>query len=121
MKTQPAAPAAPAQPQDVLPRVEGWRNYPTWAVNLWLNNEQPLYHQLQDMIVTAAVDPNPRATLEASLKDWLLEQGDEPPSLTSELFTWCVEYVDFADLADHYLEDFGIERPDDLNPEPRTA
>lgn len=26
----------------------GWKNYPTWAVNLWLSNDETLYHAAQE-------------------------------------------------------------------------
>jgi hypothetical protein len=25
---------------------QGWTNYPTWAVNLWVNNDYDVYHYL---------------------------------------------------------------------------
>jgi len=28
----------------------GWTNYETWNINLWLDNEEPLYRQKKDFI-----------------------------------------------------------------------
>lgn len=34
----------------------GWKNYPTWAVNLWLSNDEGLYRQTTDLVATARSD-----------------------------------------------------------------
>lgn len=31
---------------------EGWKNYATWNVSLWLNNEEPLYRAACDFMRT---------------------------------------------------------------------
>jgi hypothetical protein len=28
----------------------GWTNYPTWAVNLWLSNDEPLYREAVEIV-----------------------------------------------------------------------
>lgn len=27
----------------------GWKNYETWLVNVWLNNEEPSYYMLEEL------------------------------------------------------------------------
>lgn len=33
-------------------KMNGWKNYATWNVALWINNEEPLYKQMLDYIQT---------------------------------------------------------------------
>ncbi len=36
--------------QTVTTEYNGWSNYETWLVSLWLNNEECYYHELQDIL-----------------------------------------------------------------------
>lgn len=34
----------------------GWKNYPTWAVNLWLSNDEGLYNSTRELVRNVAND-----------------------------------------------------------------
>jgi hypothetical protein len=60
----------------------GWKNYPTWAVNLWLSNEQGTYNECSYMAREALRDAphdenvKPFQRLDGSTSEpiWTLEQ-----------------------------------------------
>jgi hypothetical protein len=54
-------PDAPAdggnRPPEAIPqRYNGWDNYETWAVNLWLTNEEGIYNYCRGLALRAAID-----------------------------------------------------------------
>ena len=51
----------------------GWTNYETWVVNLWLDNDE----YLQDMVRTLANGRLGRATAMDILKEYVEEQREE--------------------------------------------
>src|SRR5258707_130809 len=67
----------------------GWKNYPTWCVNLWLDNEEPLYLERReraravrreatddDMVERGiwTVAEAERYRLAEALKDWVSDE-----------------------------------------------
>ncbi len=99
----------------------GWKNYPTWAVNLWLGNEEHLYRcalELARGSVTVApvlpqvldeiwtVEQAARFNLADVLKSWV--ENDLAPDLgatfASDLLGWALESVDWHEIADAWLE-----------------
>jgi hypothetical protein len=113
MNTQPAAPAAPAQPQDVLPRIEGWRNKPTWLVDLWFDNEQHLQEERTDMIEDALDSDDPATILATTIEGWLemtTDQTTASGTFERDLFSWACAYVDRDELAANWLRSYD---PDD--------
>lgn len=96
---------------------QGWKNYPTWNVHLWLSNEEPLYracHALANQACKEAEDQKDterfpreaRFILADTLKEFVEDQLPElPASHASDLLTWAVEQVDWLEVADAFLED----------------
>jgi len=86
----------------------GWSNYPTWAINLWLLNDEGLYDSLIELVRTTSNDEVP-----SCLRAWIEEMVDELyPSLEgsfgSDLMGWAIEQVDWQQLAEAYLADFAV-------------
>jgi hypothetical protein len=77
----------------------GWTNYETWLVNLWLTNDQGSYNAVLGVVQDAAPDQAPEA-----LKDWvetvvlgdILEEGH---GLAHDLLTSALSEVDWFEIA----------------------
>lgn len=81
---------------------QGFRNYPTWAVSLWLNNDEGLYNQMQDLIRESRGDV---FVLEDKLKAWaeeflVPEVGLGP---AADILTWGFAQVDWREIAESEL------------------
>jgi hypothetical protein len=97
----------------------GWKNYETWAVALWIDNEQAWQEQAQEMAQRArdlaregahAVWTPEEATrygLADSLKDWVGSEliPDLGASLAADLLGAALSEVDWSEVADHYLSE----------------
>lgn len=85
----------------------GWRNYPTWAVNLWLTNDQGSEEWALE-IVRAAVDngsEHVRYDAASELKDAVREMCEtEDASLASDLLGFALDSVDWYEIADAFIE-----------------
>ena len=99
----------------------GWKNYPTWAVNLWLSNDEPLYREAlarAEMAVTYA-DGHPNVTggiwteeqcrrfvLADDLKSWVSDElaPDLGASFAADLLGYALGCVDWDEIADAWLE-----------------
>jgi hypothetical protein len=77
-------------------RFNGWRNYPTWAVHLWLTNDEATY--------SAAVWEARRGVhaLREFVEELVLDEG--PASLASDLLGWALGEVDWESVAAALLE-----------------
>lgn len=102
----------------------GWSNYETWCVNLWLENEQSTYEMLREMareVVTAASRYGPfhpanspltdasalPGVLAEQIKDYVEEQNPlgSDASLYSDLLNSAISECDFHEIATGILED----------------
>src|SRR5262245_41764338 len=105
----------------------GWKNYETWAVNLWMTNDQgsdSYYRQMASEIWNA--EPDTHATtkpvftreeqfcidMSERLKDEfeegkndLLEQSKRECSVWADLLNAALSEVDWHEIAEHYLDD----------------
>lgn len=96
----------------------GWTNYETWVVALWLDNEQ----STQLMCVEVAEDCFERTdeSCEARrlLAEWLEThiKAEQPTvaGLYADLLNATVNAVNWHELADHYLSDIEgyVSKPD---------
>lgn len=115
--------AFPTVPADTpSSRYQGWANHATWAVSLWLNNDEGTYlfcrrlaresvedadgcDQVTDGIWTATEAR--RFILADRLKEYVAELNPltDQPSLFSDLLTASLDEVNYEEVADGFLED----------------
>jgi hypothetical protein len=89
----------------------GWTNYETWCVALWIDNEEAEYHTTRAKArAFNAGTRDPNRTPQGEFADWLKEYVEEtmpelPPSLWSDLLRAAFSEVDWYEIAAHYLEE----------------
>lgn len=84
----------------------GWRNYPTWCVNLWLDND-PGSQEWALQIVRDAIDgeQHPRYAASSALKHEVRDMIEtEDASMASDLLGYALDMVDWYEIADAYIE-----------------
>lgn len=85
----------------------GWSNYPTWAVNLWLGNEEALYHEALAKASFASTQADPRNGLASSLKFWVNDEliPDLGATFPADLLSYAMGEVDWYEIAEAWLEE----------------
>lgn len=98
-------------------RHNGWTNYETWCVNLWLDNEEPSYRywreQAQECWNNAEAtqyftrEEQARYTLEDILKQEFSEANPlaDEANVWSDLLGAALSKVDWHDIARHLMEE----------------
>ena len=80
----------------------GWTNYETWNVALWIDNEQGTYWEARDM----ARQSRTAGALAQSLKDWITDMApDLGASMFADLLGAALSEVDWYEIAGHYFEE----------------
>ena len=80
---------------------EGYTNYETWAVNLWLNNEEGTHRYWRE----EAGRVRDRGKLAQRLKDELNEEApDLGSTLWADLLNAALSDVDWYEVAESFLE-----------------
>jgi hypothetical protein len=97
----------------------GWANYPTWNVNLWLSNEEGLYRQALELVsapvdllgtesssVYIDEDRRHRYVVAERLKHYVTFDlaPDLGASFAADLLGYALDQVDWFELADAWLE-----------------
>jgi hypothetical protein len=98
-------------------RYNGWKNYPTWAVNLWLSNDEPLYREALARTAEIIEDPphvseywneeeTRRYNVADMLKDWVTDDlaPDLGASFAADLMGYALGEVDWHEIADAWIE-----------------
>jgi len=95
----------------------GWRNYETWAVALWIDNEQGTAERARELTKEYAEEPQVNKLtgrdqtayqLGKAIREWVEEEmlpalGDA--SLQADLLGAAVSEVNWYEIAEHYLAD----------------
>lgn len=84
---------------------EGWSNYETWAVKLWIDNDFTAYNHWQEVL--RKLNRNERAT--AHLADRLRDEiagarPPMPPGLYADMLTAALDAVNWAEIAADLME-----------------
>jgi hypothetical protein len=96
---------------------QGWTNYETWNVNLWLVNEQSDLERWQGRAKAMLETHGPRKAV--SVLAQLLEAhydeeayswiDDQPPCCFSDLLLASLRQVNWREIAERVLEDVQVE------------
>jgi hypothetical protein len=98
----------------------GWTNYETWAVALWIDNEEGSCERARELAVdardTAKADLSQfkrtaEGLLADTLREWIRDEDapDLGPTLYSDLLSAALSEVDWYEIAEHYLADLPAE------------
>ena len=84
----------------------GYSNYETWCVNLWLDNDEGLYREFQDRIRKGISVYD----LSKMIQE-LVEEGNPitTTSFYSDLMNSAIKNVEFYEIAENMLEDYKNE------------
>lgn len=106
----------------------GWANYPTWVVNLWLSNDEGLYNITREVVADEYNDAEDCSRVRAGI--WSLDEArrintaghlremlEELPHMmggelevlssgfTGYLYGWALGQVDWREIAESWLRD----------------
>jgi hypothetical protein len=87
---------------------QGWKNYETWAVALWIDNEQGS----QDAVLEQVRELKDPSAIADYLKDMIEDANPlmEEPSLYSDLLGAAISEVDWYELANNYINQIKEEK-----------
>ena len=87
----------------------GWKNYETWNVKLWLDNDQGTYTEVTDHATEAVEEGTEVYQFADWLKDYVEEtffpEDQEPSGMAADLLNAAKSEVDWFEIAEAYLND----------------
>lgn len=88
---------------------EGWHNRETWAVNLWLNNDEPTYNEARYIARNRATVYESEQDLAEYTENQVLDRlvgGECPPaSLALDLLQGALGSVDWREIVEGLREE----------------
>lgn len=97
----------------------GWTNYETWAVALWLDNDEGSHEywneNAQDALDTVEGDKEQAAAdLAEGIKGWVTEMApDLGASMFADLLNAAISEVNWYEIAEGYLADKTYEKEEE--------
>jgi len=92
----------------------GWSNYPTWAVNLWLSNDEGLYSETLDRVAHVTdgycfdqyTTENVPGQVANVLRDWVRDEltPDLGATFAADLLGYALDCVDWYEVADAWMD-----------------
>lgn len=109
-------------------KYNGWTNYETWCVNLWLSNDEGSYETCRELVESAldssetddngdVIHDRDRIHLAAdSLQEFVKELApDLGPSMFSDMLNSALSEVDWQEIAEAFAEDCNFVEPEAVN------
>ena len=95
----------------------GWTNYETWVIKLWLDNEEGTYQLQREWVQEAREEAGARnltATLADRIKDWVEENNPiTDASMYSDLLSAAISEAGFYEMAEALEAEYPPEDEDE--------
>jgi len=90
----------------------GWKNYETWLVALWINNDQGTQEIALDMARQYKGMEHENYELSHALKDWIEETNPlaDNADLFADLLNAALSEVDWYEIAESFFDDIKNEK-----------
>ena len=85
-------------------KYNGWTNYETWCVNLWLNNDEGSYEHLRDLAQNDQADPYDKGNMLKNFIDELNPLAEEA-SMFTDLLNGALSEVNWVEIVKAAQED----------------
>lgn len=102
----------------------GWTNYETWCVNLWLSNDQGTDNAVHEMAVDCLnnkANDEPAYSLAGAISNFVDELQESfvtnDASMFSDLLSHAIQRVNWREIAQAYID--GVD-PDEVEPDEET-
>lgn len=90
----------------------GWKNYPTWCLALWLDNDYNTYHYWQERSMEFLEDSDgdlekAEIALSYELESCIeseVQDSIETSGYISDILTWALGKIDWLEIAEHISE-----------------
>lgn len=93
-----------------LSEYNGWTNYPTWAVNLWMDNDQAsaMFWE-RESIDCLEYHNHDRSdsiyVMEERLKEYHEENNPiDGANAYADVLSWALQYVNWREIAEHLID-----------------
>jgi hypothetical protein len=89
---------------------QGWKNYETWCVALWLDNDQGV----QEMVYEWTSEAEDISTLADQIKDFVEENNPliDTSTMYTDLLQSAIDEADYYEIAKSCIQEFNPEHPD---------
>lgn len=106
----------------------GYTNYETWSVSLWIDNDEGTYNYIQDSLTDIYnnaesseylnKDQSAIKEMESFLENWVEENNPiQDASMYSDLLGAAISSVNFYEIAENWLETIKENLPDESDEE----
>ena len=92
-------------------KYNGWTNYETWVINIWVDNDEEIYLTMND-IINSYDWTGKTYELSKVLQEWYdkkVEKLGLENGVMHDLLTGALSAVNWYELADHYITDYKDE------------
>lgn len=82
----------------------GWKNYETWVVNLWLTDDGG--HFMSEIAEGVKDEEHPGLRLADILKEQVEDGMPDIDGMYSDLLSAAIDAVDFDEIGETFMEDY---------------
>ena len=84
----------------------GWKNYETWVVNLWLSNDRGTYEYMVEIAEEVKDEEYPGLRMADILKEDIESGMPSLDGMYGDLLSSAIDAVDFDEIGETFMEEY---------------